>query len=305
MSSTNSRSRWWREPLVHFLVIGGLLFLAFDRWGVGSAGASRIVITPGQIDALVANFERTWQRLPTEEEVRNLVQDQIREEIATREAMSLGLDKDDTVIRRRLRQKFEFAAEDTIDATPPTEADLQRWLDANPDAFRQDPEVAFSHVYLSPDAHRDTLARDADALLAQLKASGATTAPASMGDTLMLPADVPRSALTEVARQFGDAFATELAKAPTGAWSGPIRSGYGLHLVFVSERTPGRVPPLAEILPVVSREFTSDRRRRQLDALYVRLLGNYTVVVEPRAPAAPGAPAPASAPAPAPAEGPR
>ena len=288
MSSPNSRSRWWREPLVHFLLLGGLLFLAFDRWGVGSAGASRIVVTPGQIDALVANFERTWQRLPTEDEVRNLVQDQIREEIATREAMSLGLDKDDTVIRRRLRQKFEFAAEDTIDATPPTQADLQQWLDAHPDAFRQDPEVAFSHVYLSPAAHRDTLARDAEALLARLKASGATTAPAAMGDPLMLPADVPRSALTEVARQFGDAFATELATAPTGTWSGPIRSGYGLHLVFVSERTPGRVPPLAEILPVVSREFTADRRRRQLDALYLRLQRNYTVVVEPRAPPATG-----------------
>jgi hypothetical protein len=138
MSRTaDTGGRWWQEPLVHFLVLGALLFVAFDRWGAGGAGTSRIVVTPGQIDAMASGFARTWQRPPTEEELKGLLDDHVREEIATREAMALGLDRDDTVIRRRLRQKFEFIAEDSIDATPPTEADLQRWLDAHPADFRR------------------------------------------------------------------------------------------------------------------------------------------------------------------------
>lgn len=292
MSSTNSRGHWWREPLVHFLAIGALLFLAFDRWGVGSAGASRILITPGQVDAIVANFQRTWQRPPTEDEVRNLVADQVREEIATREAMALGLDKDDTVIRRRLRQKFEFAAEDVIDGTPPTEADLQQWLQQHADAYRQDPSFAFTQVYLSPEQRAGRLEADAAALLAQLNTAG-PQAPESVGDRLMVPREVPLTPLADIARQFGEDFAQGLAALPTGTWAGPVRSGFGMHLVFVHQRTPGRLPALDEVLPLVSRDFAADRRTRQLDALYERLLRTYTVVVEPRQ----APPALASAPA--------
>jgi hypothetical protein len=275
--------RWWREPLVHFLVIGALLFVAFDRWGAGGAGTARIVLTPGQIDALASGFARTWQRPPTEEELKGLLDEHVREEIATREAMSLGLDRDDTVIRRRLRQKFEFIAEDSIDATPPTEADLQRWLDTHPADFRREPEVAFRQVYLSPDRRGAALERDATALLAQLTAAGATASIEEAGDPLMLPREVPPTSLGEVGRQFGEPFAAALGTAPLGAWSGPVRSGYGLHLVFVRTRTEGQAPRLEEVLPVVSREFTADRRKRQLDRLYETLLDRYRVVIERRA----------------------
>lgn len=280
-ASARQAARWWREPLVHFLVLGAVLFVAFDRWG-GGAGTSRIVITPGQIDALASGFTRTWQRAPTEQEIKGLLDDQVREEIATREAMSLGLDKDDTVIRRRLRQKFEFIAEDTIDATPPTRADLEKWLRANPDDFRREPEVAFRQVYLSPDRRGASMERDATSLLAQLTARGETADIAGLGDALMLPRDVPRTALGDVGRQFGEAFAEAVGKAPTGAWTGPLRSGYGLHLVFVRERIEGGLPSIDEVMPVVSREFTADRRTRQLDALYAQLLGTYRVVIEQR-----------------------
>ena len=267
MSRTaDTAGRWWQEPLVHFLVLGALLFVAFDRWGAGGAGTSRIVVTPGQIDAMASGFARTWQRPPTEEELKGLLDDHVREEIATREAMALGLDRDDTVIRRRLRQKFEFIAEDSIDATPPTEADLQRWLDAHPADFRRESEVAFRQVYLSPDRRGAALDRDAAALLAQLTAAGPTAAIEDAGDPLMLPREVPPTPVSEVGRQFGDQFAAALGAAPLGAWSGPFRSGYGLHLVFVRERTEGHTPLLEDVLPVVSREFTADRRKRELDA---------------------------------------
>jgi hypothetical protein len=280
------RHSWWREPLVHFLALGGLLFLVFQVRG-GRAGSSRIVITPGQIDAMVAGFSRTWQRPPSDVELKGLVDDYVREEIATREAMALGLDRDDTIIRRRLRQKLEFVAEDTVDATPPTDADLQAWLDGHPEAFRIEPAVSFRHVYLNPDRRGAAAAADAVSLLAQLSAAGPAARIDEAGDPLMLPRELERSTRSEVARQFGDEFADAVVTVEPGRWTGPIRSGYGLHLVFVRERADGRVPTLAEARPAVEREFLAARRRRELDAMYERLLARYQVTVDPR-PAAPG-----------------
>ena len=129
----NALSRLGREPLVQFLAIGALLFAIFLwRDGRGS-GSNRIVITPGQVDTLVAGFARTWHRPPTESEFKALMDELLREEVATREAMALGLDRDDAVVRRRLRQKLEFVVEDTLEAVPPTDAELEAWLTAHPD----------------------------------------------------------------------------------------------------------------------------------------------------------------------------
>ena len=291
------RRPWAREPLLHFLGIGALLFRLFNWKGAGGPGSSRIVITPGQIDAMVASFTRTWQRPPTERELKGLVDDYVREEMATREAMAVGLDRDDTIIRRRLRQKLEFVAEDTIDATPPTETDLQAWFTAHAETFRTEPEVAFRQVYLNPERHGASLDADARALVARLEgAAGAAADVTTLGDSLMLPQDVTRSTRADVARQFGDGFADAVLKAETGRWVGPLRSGYGLHFVWVRERHEGRAPALAEVRPMVEREFTSARRTRELNAMYERMLQRYQVTLEkrpeapqPAPPASPGA----------------
>jgi len=116
--------RWLREPLVQFLLIGAVLFIVFDLRGGDARGGQRIVVTPGQVDAVAAGFSRTWNRPPDDQELKAQLDEVVREEIAVREATALGLDRDDTVIRRRLRQKFEFAAEDAFDATPPTDTEL-------------------------------------------------------------------------------------------------------------------------------------------------------------------------------------
>ena len=276
--------RWLREPLVHFLAIGALLFLVFNWRGGGGPGSTRIVITPGQIDSMIAGFGRTWQRPPTEEELKGLVDDYVREEMATREAMAMGLDRDDTIIRRRLRQKLEFLAEDTIDATPPTDAELQAWLDQHAETFRIEPEVAFRQVYLSPDRRGAAVDEDARALLAQLSAAGPSVEIDAAGDSLMLPREVERSTRADVARQFGEEFADAILKVEPGRWAGPIRSGYGLHLVWVRERREGHLPGLADVRPAVEREFLADRRRRELNAMYERMLERYRVTVEQRVP---------------------
>jgi hypothetical protein len=192
--------RWVREPLVHFLALGALLFVVFQWRGGGGPGSDRIVITSGQIDSMVAGFARTWQRPPTEQELKGLLDDCVREEMATREALGIGLDRDDTITRRRLRQKLEFMAADSVDAAPPTDAELQTWLTEHSEAFRTEGEVAFRQLYLNPEQHGASLEADARRLLARLSAAGADVDVAALGDPLMLPCEVGRSATSSATR---------------------------------------------------------------------------------------------------------
>ncbi len=271
--------RWLREPLVHFLALGALLF-AVSHWR-GGAGSNRIVITPGQIDSMVAVFTRTWQRPPTEQELKGLVDDYVRDELATREGLALGLDRDDTVIRRRLRQKLEFLIEDSADGSPVTDAELQAWLKAHPDQYRVEPEMAFRQVYVSPDRRGAATERDARILLARLSAAGRDV-PTTIGDSLMLPRDVERSTQRSIAQLFGEEFADELLKIEPGRWAGPLRSGYGLHLVWVHARDEGRMPALEDVRPQVERDLFAARRRERIDQMYAEMLSRYKVIVEPR-----------------------
>ena len=244
---------WLREPLVHFVAIGALLFLLF-AWK-GGGGSNRIVVTPGEVESMVAAFNRTWQRQPTEQELKGLLDDRVRDEMAVREAVSLGLDRDDTVIRRRLRQKIEFIVEGDVDASAVSDADLQAFLDKHPDQYRLEPRMTFRQVYLSPNRHGASLDYDGQALLAKLGAAGEHADISRAGDSLMLPAELTDAGRGEVARQFGETFADALVKAPTRTWTGPIPSGFGMHVVFIRERVDGRAPRLADVRAEVERDL--------------------------------------------------
>jgi hypothetical protein len=274
--------RWVREPLVHFLAIGALLFAIFGWLGTGGPGSNRIVITSGQIDSLAAGFAGVWQRQPTERELKGLIDDFVREEIASREALAMGFDRDDTIIRRRLRQKLEFLTEDSSNASPPTDAELKGWVDRHPDHFLAEPRIALRQVFLNPARGQDAVMGDAKRLLTRLSTAGAGANIEGLGDRLMLPSEMPLSARGEVARVFGAGFADEVLKLEPGRWVGPIESGYGLHLVFVAERVEGRLPSLEEIRPVVEREVLTERRSAELNAMYERLLKRYRVTVQQR-----------------------
>lgn len=279
-----------REPLVHFLLLGGLLFLYFEWRGSGGPTSSRIVITPGLVEHLASGFGRTWQRPPTDAELKGLIDDYVKEEIATREAVGMGLDRDDTIIRRRLRQKLEFLVEDASSSSPPTDAELTAWLDTHPQSFRAEPQLAFRQVYVSPERRGASAGKDAEKLLARLRAKGKDARSEGLGDASMLPTEQPLSPLREVERSFGNDFAQEVMKIEPGEWTGPVESPYGLHLVLVQERVAGAAPELAEIRPVVEREVLAERRKRDLDTLYERLLEKYTVTIEkPKAPPPPAA----------------
>ncbi len=271
-----------REPLAHFLVLGGLLF-ALYQWRTGGAGAgsNRIVVSQGQLASLAASFQRTWMRPPTDAELKGLLDDFVREEIAVREATAQGLEQGDIVIRRRLRQKFEFLVEDELAAGAPTDAELQAWLTTHPDHFRREPVIGFRQVFLSTDRRGARARDDAAALLARLRA-GAD--PAALGDPTLLPPEVPPSTLSDIGSQFGDSFATAIAAQDPGQWAGPVASGYGLHLVYLTAKTPGGAPPLNEVRSEVGRDLLAARRTAALDSLYSRLSRKYRVTFERAAP---------------------
>jgi hypothetical protein len=274
-----------REPLVHFLVLGALLFLWSGWSGSGGAGSNRIVITTGVVDYLGAGFHRTWLRAPNEAELKGLIDEHVKEEIAAREAMTMGLDRDDIVIKRRLRQKLEFLLVDSSAAAPPSDAELQRWLERHPEALRVEPQLSFQQVMLRPERRGATAAADATKLLAKLRTAGPGVAAQNLGDASMLPAETPLQPLSEVARTFGQDFADALATLPPGQWSGPVESSFGLHLVFVHQSTTGSAADIATVRPLVEREVLAERRKSELDALYERLLAKYAVSIDmPNAP---------------------
>jgi hypothetical protein len=270
-------------------VLGAALFVAYGlmpraRRG-GEAGA--IVVTRGQIANLVDGFTRAWHRPPTTDELEGLVQDRVREEVYCREAVAMGLDKDDTIIRRRLRQKIEFISNDIATLAEPTDADLNAYLQAHAETFRVEQRLTFKHVYLDPGKRGDHLANDAARLLAQLSGAGAGDAGGSeMGDSFLLELQFADAPAGDIAKQFGEQFASALGRLPPGQWIGPVASGYGVHLVRVSRRSEGRLPALAEVREAVRREWDNARRQEANEAFYQGLLKRHPVVIEPPEPSA-------------------
>lgn len=279
MSSDQKRSLL-REPLVHFLALGALLFVI--GWATGDEQGpmgSRIVVSPGQIDRLASSFAATWQRPPTEGELQGLVEDHIREEVYFREALALGLDRDDIIIRRRLRQKVEFLTQDLADAVEPTDEELQAFLDENVDDYRIPDVYTFSQRLFRTDADRQAARRAAQGAWEAL-ADPTAPAPGPAGQPSMLPERLDGVPSREVARVMGEQFLDGLAEAPVGRWSPPIESGYGLHLVYVHERVEGRPPTLDEVRPMVVRDWATRQRTEVNDAVYEEMLARYTVVME-------------------------
>lgn len=280
--SFRSMKRLLEEPLLHFLLLGAGLFAAYALVArpAGPPPPGHIVVSAGRIEHLATGFVRVWQRPPSDTELAGLIDDWVREEIATREAMALGLDKEDTVIRRRLRQKFEFVSDDIAAQAEPTDAELGAFLRAHPDRFRVEPRFTFSQVFLDPTRHGTNLARHAAEMLARLKQAGDAADPREVGDSFLLEPTFLATPAGEVRKQFGEQFATALAGLPPGQWQGPIESGYGAHLVLVRERTEGHVPGLAEARDSVLREWTNARRLEGNERFYRELRKRYTVTVE-------------------------
>ncbi len=273
-----------KEPLVHFLTLGALLFSSYGLLNRNAAPApGRIVISQAQIAALVANFTLLQQRPPTREELKGLIQAQVRGEVYYREALALGLDKDDAIIRRRLEQKMEFISDDLAAQAKPTDAELNAYLQAHPDKFRVEPQFTFRQLYLNPEKHGTNLAGDATQLLAKINQPGGDAGWAAMGDPFPLDKSSTAMPAGAITNQFGEAFATKLGGLQPGHWQGPVESSFGMHLVCISARTESRLPALAEVRDAVRREWEEAQRLEANKKFYQELLKRYTVTIEPPA----------------------
>ena len=271
---------WLREPLLHFLLIGAALFALYRTVGSQGNAPQEIIVSEAQVEALATNFARTWMRPPTAGEIRGLVDDYIKEEIYYREALALGLDRDDTVIRRRLRQKMEFVSDDSAAAREPTDAELAQFLHAYADRFADPPSLSFRQEVYSSERRGESATADARRALARVNAAPASRAAEPSGDPSLLPPQMTDVTSRDVANVFGEAFAAELEGGALDRWIGPVESPFGAHLVRISSRTAGRLPPLAEIRPAVIREWQAAQRRATDDARYEALRSKYDVRVE-------------------------
>jgi hypothetical protein len=269
-----------REPLFQFLVLGAALFGLFHLVDKEKAEApARIVISSARIANLADGFARTWRRPPSKEELQGLVDDYIRDEVFYREGRAAGLDRDDVIIRRRVRQKMEFLAED-IAAPEPSEEQLAAYLKANPERFRTEDRLTFQQVFLSAARRGRAIDDDSKQVANALDRAEATVDKAALGDPFLLGEEFQAVSQSEMASLFGESFAKRISVMEQGRWQGPISSSFGQHFIYVGERIPGGLPPLDAVREAVRREWSNARRLESEQKLYGSLRERYEIVVE-------------------------
>jgi hypothetical protein len=269
-----------REPLFQFLVLGAGLFGLFHLVeGRKAEPPERIVISSARIGNLADGFARTWQRRPGTEELQGLIDDYIRDEVFYREGRAAGLDRDDVIIRRRVRQKMEFFAEDAS-VPEPSEAQLAAYLESNPERFRAEDHLTFHQVFLSATRRGATIDRDSQQVAEALAHADAAVEVSALGDPFLLGDEFPAMSQNEMASVFGDGFAKRISVMEPGRWQGPIVSSFGQHFVYVSERIRGGLPPLDAVRQAVRREWSNARRLEAEQKLYASLREHYEIVVE-------------------------
>ncbi len=269
-----------KEPLVHFLALGAVLFgIGVLRGDSAEPSANRITITPGVTERLMEGFRRTWQRPPTEDEFSGLVEDYLKEEVLYREALAMGLDRDDQIIRRRMRQKLEFLTADLVESFEPTDQELQAHLDANHELYRQEATVSFTQVYIRVQRNAEHDRARALSILEELR-TNPNADPEQMGDPFMYPATHRDMRERELLGVFGEEFAAQVVELPAGEWSGPVTSAFGLHLVRLDALDLGRLSELHEVRDAVYRDLVSERTRAAEQSFFDGLLSQYTVTME-------------------------
>src|SRR3954467_12610319 len=265
------------EPMLHFLVIGMALFGVYRWVSAGDSGGLRIVITQGVVDDLVAQHVAARGREPSTTELNHLVESYVRDEILYREGVRLGLERDDIVVKRRVRQKIEMIAEEDASTRAPTDADLSAYLTANQARFVQPAILTFDQIFIGESTSGPGVVNVVAVTREALRKGGA---PEKFGKPTLLPHRMTRTPADLVARDFGASFAAALEKAPLGEWVGPIVSSFGAHYVRVSDRPPSAVPPLAAVRDHVVREWENERRQRARNDAYTKMRGEYQASIE-------------------------
>lgn len=269
---------WLKEPLFHFLIIGASIFVVFSMLNKNEPAVSgnMIIVSTADIEQLSGNWSKRWNRPPTETELKGLVDSYIKEEVYYREALALGLDKNDTILRRRLMQKMEFLTNDLAELSTPDKSELNKYLLDNHEKYQLPARVSFSHIYFSLDKRGVRAFEDAKNALPQLN----ELSTPDRGDSFMLPYDFVQKTSFEVERLFGAGFAEQLFSLDTNSWQGPIASGYGFHLVRISEKTDPRMPELFSVIDKVRSDLMLERRQKMNKEIYEKFKERYEIFIE-------------------------
>jgi hypothetical protein len=270
--------RFLTEPLLHFVAIGGLLFVLYGLVSPrGDGRRDEIVVDRQRVAEVIAEHERTWQRPPSAEERKRMIDAWVREEVLFREGLKAGFEADDVVVRRRVVQKTTFLAEGMA-ADVPSDAEVEAWFKAHADDYRLEPTTTFRQVFFESKRGDP----DAETVLTAARAALEADAGARVGDRTALPSGLRDASASDVARVFGDDFASALSVLEEGKWA-KVRSSFGLHLVRIEARKPARVPELAVARKAVESDLARDRTEKSVEAFYQAARARYDVRVEPSA----------------------
>ncbi|NEP12834.1 MAG: peptidyl-prolyl cis-trans isomerase [Symploca sp. SIO2C1] len=270
-----------REPLVHFLVLGALLFGLYFWVGspsMASTSAKQIDISAPVIQSLKATWQLQWGREPTEQQLQTLVDNYVRDEVLYQEALALGLDNNDTIVRRRLVQKMQFLVEDVNALREPSDEVLEAYLAAHADRYAIPGRFSFNQVYFSRELHGDRTDADAQELLTQLQTDSNPTQP--RGDRTMLRKTYTLASAKTLNNTFGGTLAQEIAEVTEKGWQGPFHSTYGSHLVNITEIDPGHPATLTEVRKNVRLDYLREQRQELDEQFYQQLRDRYTISID-------------------------
>ncbi len=280
---SNKVTRLFTEPLIQFLMIGACIYGAYAMFGTPEENFRNTLVhvDSKRINGFISEWESRWKRPPTRQEVDGLIQSYIREEVLYRQAVDMGLNEDDPVTRRRMAQKLEFLTSDLAMMVQPEEGELEAYFKENQSSYRQPDRISFSQVYFDPDAREDTTLDDAATVLAQLQAAGVPDeASLQAGDRFMLQNSFQSASETDVARQMGSGFAGSVMKLQAGQWHGPVFSGYGVHLVYVSDKQISPAAVFEDVEAIVLENWQIEKRVQFNADFLESLKSRYEIVLD-------------------------
>jgi len=274
-------SRFLHEPLFHFLLLGIGIFFLFSQINREEKkdDKQKIILSASKIQSLSVAFLRERGRAPTAKEMKKLLESEIREEVLSREALAMGLEKDDLLIRRRLAQKMQYLFEDTALIKEPSDKELQAFLQENPSKFTLPETLSFVQVYLDPKTHKNTLDEDLRNLSQSLKQTSLEEA-LNLGDRSLLGYEFSDKREDDILRIFGEKFSQKLFEVPEHSWKGPFSSAYGMHFVYIHSRNKALVPPLSQIKSRVTYEYKRVKQVQANELFYTRLKDRYDISVD-------------------------
>jgi len=280
---SNKVTRIFKEPLVHFLLLGACIYGAYALFGAPEQTDSdkSIRVDAKRIDAFITEWQSRWNRPPTKQEIDGLIQQFINEEVLYRQAVAMGLNENDPITRRRMAQKLEFLTSDLAQAQQPKDDELEKYFQENLDSYRAADLITFLQVFFNPDKRDEKTLDDAKKTLKELQAAGEPD-PEKLeaGDRFMLQNYFKSADEAGVRRQLGSGFAASLMKLEKGKWHGPVLSGYGVHLVYVYQIQKAPAPALEKVKAKVLEQWHKEKREQFHADFLENLKNNYEIVID-------------------------